>query len=156
MENKNNTPNDQETGERSNSMLGMRKIPHVKIEALGYATVAFNCQTTDCRTVFNDGSSIDVFTNGTYSIFENNGEKFDINDNGDILFDFQQSIYGKRIQELFANIEPSKCLMSQNGDMIFDAVDYEQTQYCVEASGEAYSKENGQTKKATQELHVPR
>jgi hypothetical protein len=71
-------------------MLGFRKIPHVKVEAFGYATVAFNCQTTDCRTVFNDGSSIDVFANGTYSIFESDGEKFDINDNGDILFDFQQ------------------------------------------------------------------
>lgn len=71
-------------------MLSFRKIPHVKVEALGYATVAFNCQTTDCRTVFTDGSSIDVFSNGTYSIYEADGEKFDINDNGDVLFDFQQ------------------------------------------------------------------
>lgn len=137
-------------------MLGFRKIPHVKVEASGYATVAFNCQTTDCRTVFNDGSSIDVFANGTYSIFESDGEKFDINDNGDILFDFQQSIYGKRIQELLSNIEPSKCLMSQNGDVLFDAIDYEQTQYCVEASGEAYSKDNGQREKTPLELHLPR
>lgn len=140
-------------------MLGFRKIPHVKIESFGYATVAFNCQTTDCRTVFNDGSSIDVFANGTYSIFESDGEKFDINDNGDILFDFQQSIYAKRIQELLSTIEPSKCIMSQNGDLIFDAVDYEQTQYCVEASGETYSKENDHyqtTKKLPLEMHVPR
>jgi hypothetical protein len=137
-------------------MLGFRKIPHVKVEALGYATVAFNCQTTDCRTVFNDGSSIDVFANGTYSIFESDGEKFDINDNGDILFDFQQSTYSKRIQELLSNIEPSKCLMSQNGDILFDAIDYEQTQYCVEASGEAYLKDNGQREKTLLELHMPR
>ncbi|CAF4384534.1 unnamed protein product [Rotaria sp. Silwood2] len=159
VEQKNNSPTNQETDERNNSMLGFRKIPHVKIEALGYATVAFNCQTTDCRTVFNDGSSIDVFANGTYSIFESDGEKFDINDNGDILLDFQQSIYAKRVQELLSNIEPSKCILSQNGDLIFDAVDYEQTQYCVEASGETYSKETDQrqiTKTLPLEMHVPR
>jgi hypothetical protein len=49
--------------------------------------------------------------------------------------------------------------MSQNGDLIFDAVDYEQTQYCVEASGESYSKENGHQEKAKNvpmEMHVPR
>jgi hypothetical protein len=49
--------------------------------------------------------------------------------------------------------------MSQNGDMIFDAVDYDQTQYCVEASGETYSKENNHhqtTKKSPLEMHVPR
>ena len=66
--------------ERNNSMLGFRKILHVKIESFGYATVAFNCQTTDCRTVFSDG---------------------------DILFDFQQSIYAKRVQELLSTIKPS-------------------------------------------------
>ncbi|CAF0734574.1 unnamed protein product [Rotaria sordida] len=159
VENKNNSPTNQDTDDRNNSMLGFRKIPHVKIEALGYATVAFNCQTTDCRTVFNDGSSIDVFANGTYSIFESDGEKFDINDNGDILLDFQQSIYAKRIQELLSNIEPSKCILSQNGDLIFDAVDYEQTQYCVETSGETYSKETDQqhmTGTLPLEMHVPR
>ena len=49
--------------------------------------------------------------------------------------------------------------MSQNEDLIFDAVDYEQTQYCVESSGETYSKENGHhqiTKKLPLEMHVPR
>ena len=49
--------------------------------------------------------------------------------------------------------------MSQNGDLIFDAVDYEQTQYCVETSGETYSKEIDQrqtTKKLPLEMHVPR
>ncbi len=159
VDHRTNTPDDKETGERSDIMSGFRKIPHVKIESFGYATVAFNCETTDCRTVFNDGSSIDVFANGTYSIFECDGEKFDINDNGDILLDFQQSIYAKRVQELLSNIEPSKCIMSQNGDLIFDAVDYEQTQYCVEASGETYSKENSHqqiTKKLPLEMHVPR
>ncbi|CAF1295992.1 unnamed protein product [Adineta steineri] len=146
-------------GELNNSTSSFRKIPHVKVEALGYATVAFNCQTTDCRTVFSDGSSIDVFSNGTYSIYESDGEQFDINENGDILFDFQQSIYGKRVQELLSHIEPSKCIMSQNGDVIFDAVDYEQKQYCVEASGETYSKENDQqeiSKDFPMEMHVPR
>ncbi len=72
---------------------------------------------------------------------------------------FFRSIYAKRVQELLSNIEPSKCIMSQNGDMIFDAVDYEQTQYCVESSGETYSKENGHhqtTKKLPLEMHVPR
>ncbi|CAF0831903.1 unnamed protein product [Rotaria sp. Silwood1] len=159
VEQKNNSPTNQETDERNNSMLGFRKIPHVKVEALGYATVAFNCQTTDCRTVFNDGSSIDVFADGTYSIFESDGEKFDINDNGDVLLDFQQSIYAKRVQELLSNIEPSKCILSQNGDLIFDAVDHEQTQYCVETSGETYSKETDQrqmTKTMPLEMHVPR
>ncbi|CAF1080181.1 unnamed protein product [Adineta steineri] len=159
VENKNNTPSDRETGELNNSTSSFRKIPHVKVEALGYATVAFNCQTTDCRTVFSDGSSIDVFSNGTYSIYESDGEQFDINENGDILFDFQQSIYGKRVQELLSHIEPSKCIMSQNGDVIFDAVDYEQKQYCVEASGETYSKENDQqeiSKDFPMEMHVPR
>ncbi|UJR27796.1 hypothetical protein I4U23_009067 [Adineta vaga] len=151
--------NDQETGEFNNSSSSFQRIPHVKIEAFGYATVAFNSQTTDCRTVFSDGSSIDVFSNGTYSVYESDGEKFDINDNGDILFDFQQSNYGKRIQELLSNIEPSKCIMSQNGDVIFDAVDYEQTQYCVESSGETYSKDNDEQQPARKfplELHVPR
>ncbi|CAF0822833.1 unnamed protein product [Adineta ricciae] len=154
--------NDQETGEFNNSSSSFQRIPHVKVEAFGYATVAFNSQTTDCRTVFSDGSSIDVFSNGTYSIYESDGEKFDINDNGDILFDFQQSIYGKRVQELLPNIEPSKCIMSQNGDIIFDAVDYEQTLYCVESSGETYSKENDEQQQQKPkrslplELHVPR
>jgi hypothetical protein len=49
--------------------------------------------------------------------------------------------------------------MSQNGDLIFDAVDHEQTQYCVESSGETYSKENDQNKIAKRfplEMHVPR
>lgn len=49
--------------------------------------------------------------------------------------------------------------MSQNGDLIFDAVDYEQTQYCVEASGEAYTKEIDHRqipKDLPLELHVPR
>ena len=49
--------------------------------------------------------------------------------------------------------------MSQNGDLIFDAVDHQQTQYCVEASGETYSKENGQSEgsqAALLEMHVPR
>lgn len=106
VDHRSHSPGDQETGNdemtnphllsyilslgERNSMLAFRKIPHVKVEALGYATVAFNSQSTDCRTAFNDGSSIDVFANGTYSIFESDGEKFEINDNGDVLFDFQQ------------------------------------------------------------------
>ena len=52
--------------------------------------------------------------------------------------------------------------MSQNGDIIFDAVDYEQTLYCVESSGETYSKENDEQQQQKPkrslplELHVPR
>jgi hypothetical protein len=49
--------------------------------------------------------------------------------------------------------------MSQNGDLIFDAVDHQQTQYCVEASGETYLKENEQAKSnplASIDMHVPR
>ncbi|CAM4745848.1 unnamed protein product [Rotaria magnacalcarata] len=159
VEQKSNTPTNPDSDDRNNSMLGFRKIPHIRVEAPGYATIAFNCETTDCRTVFNDGSSIDVFANGTYSIFESDGEKFDINENGDVLLDFQQSIYAKRVQELLSNVEPSKCIMSQNGDLIFDAVDYEQTQYCVEASGETYAKEadpRQMTKTLPLEMHVPR
>ena len=79
-----------EIGEFNNSSSSFQRIPHIKVEAFGYATVALNSQTTDCRTVFSDGSSVDVFSNGTYSIYESDGGKFDINDNGDILFDFQQ------------------------------------------------------------------
>ncbi|CAF4641723.1 unnamed protein product [Rotaria socialis] len=159
VEQKSGTPTNQDSDDRNNSMLGFRKIPHIRVEASGYATVAFNCETTDCRTVFNDGSSVDVFANGTYSIFESDGEKFDINENGDVLLDFQQSTYAKRVQELLSNVEPSKCIMSQNGDLIFDAVDYEQTQYCVEASGETYAKETDHRqmmKTLPLEMHVPR
>ena len=70
-----------------------------------------------------------------------------------------RSIFGKRVQEVLSNVEPSKCLMSQNGDMIFDAVDYRQTQYCVDSSGETYLKDNGQNDNNSNnqlEMHTPR
>lgn len=71
---------------------------------------------------------------------------------------FCRSTYGKRVQELLSNIEPSRCIMCQNGDLIFDAVDYQQTQYCVEASGDTYLKESGQERHQTGplEMHMPR
>jgi hypothetical protein len=74
------------------------KTPCVKIEALAYATVVFNCQTTHCRTVFANGSSVDAFANGTYSVCEHDGETFDINENGDALFDFHQYVAHVREQ----------------------------------------------------------
>lgn len=49
--------------------------------------------------------------------------------------------------------------MCQNGDLIFDAVDYQQTQYCVEASGETYLREHGQKEShptTPLEMHMPR
>ena len=70
-----------------------------------------------------------------------------------------RSVHGKRVQEFNASVEPSKCILSQNGDLIFDAMDYRQNQYCVEASGETYAKENdeNETGQPTPSgLHAPR
>jgi hypothetical protein len=70
-----------------------------------------------------------------------------------------RSVYGKRAQEFNASVEPSKCILSQNGDLIFDAMDYQQNQYCVEASGETYSKENDEretSQPTSYGMHAPR
>ena len=84
--------NDNDAGPETTDVIHSEKTPRVKIEALAYATVVFDCQTTHCRTVFANGSSIDAFANGTYSVYEHEGEKFDINENGDVLFDFHQYV----------------------------------------------------------------
>ena len=84
--------NDDEAGLEKTDVIHPEKTPRVKIEALAYATVVFNCHTTHCRTVFANGSSVDTFPNGTYSVCEHDGEKFDINENGDALFDFHQYV----------------------------------------------------------------
>ncbi|CAF0871920.1 unnamed protein product, partial [Didymodactylos carnosus] len=149
----NNYHGDHETGEKN-----YEKIPHVKVEAPGYATVAFNCQTSDCRTIFSDGSLIEIYANGTYSVFECEGEKFDINENGDVLFDFQQSTFSKRTQEILTRVEPAKFILSQNADLLLDGIDHEQTQYCVESTGDTYSKTASGEKEyfGSMELHVPR
>ena len=70
-----------------------------------------------------------------------------------------RSVHSKRVQEFSAGVEPSKCILSQNGDLIFDAMDYQQNQYCVEASGETYSKENDENEtgqSAQSGMHAPR
>ena len=60
-------------------------LKFVKIECPAYATVEFNCATSENLTVFGSGTSINVFPDGYYILHHARGGRIEVDTEGTMV-----------------------------------------------------------------------
>lgn len=65
--------------------LMTQTLKFVKVECPGYATVEFNCATTENLTVFGSGTSINVFPDGYYILHHWCGGRIEVDTEGTLV-----------------------------------------------------------------------
>ncbi|CAH1799483.1 unnamed protein product [Owenia fusiformis] len=109
-----------------------REVPFVMIECPGYATVTYNCETSECITSFGNGTRVHTYKDGGYDI--------DHCDGGMLLVDSDGcSMYRPRPNNDIEFLQPNQdhvYVMRHFADVVCETVDNEGNVFNVKNTGE--------------------
>lgn len=110
----------------------LQQIKFVKVECLGYATIEFNCDTSENLTVFGNGTTVNVFPDGYYMIHHSDGGRFEVDPEG-------SSIYYPRPNKYMEQIVPDREIqyaLRHNSEVICETVDPDGNTFSVKYNGD--------------------
>ncbi|ESO93308.1 hypothetical protein LOTGIDRAFT_232733 [Lottia gigantea] len=117
-----------ETGETPIS--DVRTTKFVKVECPAYATVEFNCSTSENLTIFGNNTSVNVFPDGFYMIQHIDGGRIQVDTEGTVT-------YYARLDRPKDNLQRElQYVLRHNADVICETVDTEGNIFNVKHTGD--------------------
>ncbi|XP_076445026.1 sperm-associated antigen 17-like isoform X2 [Babylonia areolata] len=107
-------------------------LKFVKIECPAYATVEFNCATSENLTVFGSGTSINVFPDGYYILHHARGGRIEVDTEGTMVYYPRPN---KNMEQLLRERD-LQYLLRHNADIICETVDPDGNIFNVRSSGD--------------------
>nr|KAG5694504.1 hypothetical protein BaRGS_014235 [Batillaria attramentaria] len=119
-----------ETGEPVDVITQTLKF--VKVECPAYATVEFNCASSENLTVFGSGTSINVFPDGYYILHHARGGRIEVDTEGTLSYYPRPN----KNMELLVPERELQYVMRHNADVICETVDPEGNVFNIKCSGD--------------------
>ncbi|XP_046333573.2 sperm-associated antigen 17-like isoform X4 [Haliotis rufescens] len=119
-----------ETGEAP--QMQNQTIKFVKIECPAYATVQFNCKTSESLTVFGSGTNINVFPDGFYAVHHCEGGRIEVDTEGTMS-------YFPKPNKSMEQILPERgvqYVLRHNADVVCETVDGDGNVFNVKYTGD--------------------
>ncbi|XP_067675915.1 sperm-associated antigen 17-like [Haliotis asinina] len=119
-----------ETGEAP--QMHSQTIKFVKIECPAYATVQFNCKTSESLTVFGSGTNINVFPDGFYALHHCEGGRIEVDTEGTMS-------YFPKPNKSMEQILPERgvqYVLRHNADVVCETVDGDGNVFNVKYTGD--------------------
>ncbi|KAL8578119.1 hypothetical protein ACOMHN_055439 [Nucella lapillus] len=107
-------------------------LKFVKIECPAYATVEFNCASSENLTVFGSGTSINVFPDGYYILHHARGGRIEVNTEGTMVY-YPRS--NKNMEQLLPQRD-LQYMLRHNADVVCEVVDPDGNIFNVRSSGD--------------------
>ncbi|XP_061176448.1 sperm-associated antigen 17-like isoform X2 [Saccostrea echinata] len=107
-------------------------VKFVKVECPAYATVEFNCATSENLTIFGNGSTINVFPDGYYMLHHWDGGRCEVDTEGTVT-------YYPRPDKITEQLLPERELqyvLRHNADVVVETVDMEGNVFNVKSNGD--------------------
>ena len=104
----------------------------VKVECPAFATVEFNCMTSENLTIFGNGTTVNIFPDGYYMIHHFDGGRLEVDTEGIITY-FPRP--NKGMEQLLPERE-SRILFCHNADTIVETVDTDGNVFNVKNTGD--------------------
>ncbi|XP_078322368.1 sperm-associated antigen 17-like isoform X10 [Crassostrea virginica] len=107
-------------------------VKFVKVECPAYATVEFNCATSENLTIFGNGSTINVFPDGYYMLHHWDGGRCEVDTEGTMT-------YYPRPDKITEQLLPERELqyvLRHNADVVVETVDTDGNVFNVKSNGD--------------------
>ncbi|KAK3098986.1 hypothetical protein FSP39_024961, partial [Pinctada imbricata] len=107
-------------------------IKFVKVECPAYATVEFNCVTSENLTIFGNGTTINVFPDGYYMLHHHDGGRIEVDIEGTVT-------YYPRPNKISEQLLPERELqyvLRHNADVVLETVDPDGNVFNVKSTGD--------------------
>ncbi|XP_050391323.1 sperm-associated antigen 17 isoform X2 [Patella vulgata] len=118
-----------ETGETPTSETRITKF--VKVECPAYATVEFNCLTSENLTIFGNNTSVNVFPDGFYMLQHADGGRLQVDTEGTLIY------YPRPDQIREDNLTRElQYVLRHNADVVCETVDSEGNVFNVKHTGD--------------------
>ncbi|XP_056016111.1 sperm-associated antigen 17-like isoform X10 [Ostrea edulis] len=128
-----NTPNPEESQDlEPEKEFESQTVKFVKVECPAYATVEFNCATSENLTIFGNGSTINVFPDGYYMLHHWDGGRCEVDTEGTVT-------YYPRPDKITEQLLPERELqyvIRHNADVIVEMVDTDGNVFNVKSNGD--------------------
>ncbi|KAL3882261.1 hypothetical protein ACJMK2_028623 [Sinanodonta woodiana] len=110
----------------------VQTIKFVKVECPSYATVEFNCLSSENLTIFGNGTTLNVFPDGYYMLHHCDGGRLEVDTQG-IMTYFPRP--NKNMEQLLPEREP-RYVFSHNADVVVETVDPDGNVFHVKNNGD--------------------
>lgn len=104
----------------------------VKVECPAFATVEFNCMTSENLTIFGNGTTVNIFPDGYYMLHHYDGGRLEVDTEGIITY-FPRPYKG--MEQLLPERE-SRYLFCHNADVVVETVDADGNVFNVKNNGD--------------------
>ncbi|KAL4233858.1 Sperm-associated antigen 17 [Mactra antiquata] len=104
----------------------------VKVECPGFATVEFNCMTSENLTIFGNGTTVNIFPDGYYMLHHYDGGRLEVDTEGTLTY-FPRPV--KNMEQLLPDRE-IRYMFSHNADVTVETVDSDGNVFNVKNNGD--------------------
>ncbi|XP_043927420.1 sperm-associated antigen 17 [Protopterus annectens] len=123
-----------ETGETP--MKVKRKIKHVCIECIEFASVLMNCEDGTCETIFGDGTTIVAKPQGTYEVLPSNSGSLCIDLDGCAVYNPKStSEHTSDVNDAVLKVQGRSCIMRHTSKIICETIDIDGNLFQVMVDG---------------------
>ncbi|CAL1544731.1 unnamed protein product [Lymnaea stagnalis] len=116
----------------SKAELALATYKFIKVECPGFATVEFNCETSENLTVFASGSSLNVFPDGYYILHHAKGGRIEVDVDASMVYFPRRNNFSTPV---FQDRE-LQYVLRHNADIIVETVDPEGNIFHVRSTGD--------------------
>ncbi|KAJ8314693.1 hypothetical protein KUTeg_006843 [Tegillarca granosa] len=129
-------------------------VKFVKVECPAYATVEFNCSSSENLTIFGSGTTINVFPDGYYMLHHYEGGRVEVDTEGTVT-------YYPRPNKFLEQLLPDRDLqyvLRHNADIVVEMVDLDGNVFNVKYNGDfqVISSNGDALSESSLEEHAPR
>ncbi|XP_033741247.1 sperm-associated antigen 17-like isoform X1 [Pecten maximus] len=107
-------------------------VKFVKVECPAYATVEFNCLTSENLTIFGNGTTINVFPDGYYMLHQHDGGRVEVDMEGTLTY-YPRPI--RNMEQLLPERE-LQYILCHNADVVVETVDSDGNVFNVKSNGD--------------------
>ncbi|KAL5020758.1 hypothetical protein ScPMuIL_002159, partial [Solemya velum] len=107
-------------------------IKFVKVECPAYATVEFNCFTSESLTVFGNSTTVNIFPDGYYMLHHPDGGRLELDTEGTATYYPQTN---KNVEQILPERE-LQYVLRHNADVIVETVDGDGNVFNIKYNGE--------------------
>lgn len=104
----------------------------VKVECPGFATVEFNCMTSENLTIFGNGTTVNIFPDGYYMLHHFDGGRLEVDTEGMLTY-FPRPM--KNMEQLLPERE-IRYMLCHNADVTVETVDSDGNVFNVKNNGD--------------------
>ncbi|XP_052284814.1 sperm-associated antigen 17-like isoform X3 [Dreissena polymorpha] len=112
--------------------LDVQTNKFVKVECPGFATVEFNCITSENLTIFGNGTTVNIFPDGYYMLHHYDGGRLEVDTEG-ILTYFPRPV--KNMEQLLPERE-IRYMFCHNADVTVETVDSDGNVFNIKNNGD--------------------